>query len=366
MNPSACRIFSQIAVAFLGLGASASVAVAQSPSQKPRSYTPLTLTAKATYQPPELDGRADDPVWQDMKPLSLRAIGGSGFKNGRGQTSVQIRAVYTSEMLYFLVEYDDPTASLQFEPYVKVEDGRWQPLSSVEKSPSGKANAAPVFFHEDKLAFLWNVDESIQHFSTRYGCQAACHGGNTPRPGQTVKRTTDESELGDVWIMKTVRTAMVGQVDDHYLDNTEPTEKTPRAGLKPDLKTGGGYETIPLQNGAPAFMSREAQPVAQTGRYWMHHHEQVPFTAKTFAIGDQVPSIRLSPFAGDRGDILGSATWEKGRWTVEVARKLVTDSHYDINFRDLSASYGFGLALFDNTPGGHAMVREPLRLIFKP
>jgi hypothetical protein len=40
------------------------------------------------------------------------------------------------------------------------------------------------------------------------------------------------------------------------------------------------------------------------------------------------------PLKGDRGDIKVAYKWQNGRYTYEVARKLVTGSQYDVQFGD--------------------------------
>ena len=66
------------------------------------------------------------------------------------------------------------------------------------------------------------------------------------------------------------------------------------------------------------------------------------------------------------GDIATNARWANGKWTVEIARKLVTGSKFDVNFNDLTKAYGFGIAFFDNAQVRHAYIQEPLLLKFKP
>jgi hypothetical protein len=50
---------------------------------------------------------------------------------------------------------------------------------------------------------------------------------------------------------------------------------------------------------------------------------------------------------------------------MEISRKLVTGSKFDVQFDDLKKGYGFGLALFDNAQVRHAFVEQPLVLQFK-
>jgi len=41
-------------------------------------------------------------------------------------------------------------------------------------------------------------------------------------------------------------------------------------------------------------------------------------------------------------------------WTLELARKLVTGSQFDVQFNDLTKGYFFGVAAFDNAQVRHA------------
>ena len=92
--------------------------------------------------------------------------------------------------------------------------------------------------------------------------------------------------------------------------------------------------------------------------------DKAPFDDSKFKPGDEVASIMIEPFTGDRGDIATGAKWSDGKWTIEIARKLVTGSKTDVNFGDLAKPYGFGIAFFDNAQVRHAFIQEPLHLQF--
>ena len=66
------------------------------------------------------------------------------------------------------------------------------------------------------------------------------------------------------------------------------------------------------------------------------------------------PSPLVAPFSGDRGDISAKHVWKDGVWTVVVARKLVTNSEFDVQFNDMKKGYAFGVAIFDNAQVRHA------------
>ena len=157
-----------------------------------------------------------------------------------------------------------------------------------------------------------------------------------------------------------------GQIDDGYLDHTRyDAQKEKNAGRKTDPKTGGGYDDVNLVNGKPEFMSKDGKPANKGGTYWIKAEDKVPFDDAKFKPGDEVASILVAPFVGDRGDVKYVAKWVKGKWVAEISRKLVTGSKYDVQFDDLKKTYGFGVALFDNAQVRHAMVEEPLVLEFK-
>jgi hypothetical protein len=316
-----------------------------------------TVTAIRGSAAPILDGKADDKVWEQAPATQVSLSGGANFD--RGSTQATLKAAYVGDTLYLLLQYQDPTRSVQRSPYVKQDDGAWKKL----KDPNDKGGDNNKYY-EDKAALIWNIDESIAGFE-QAGCLTACHAGEGDKPYGN-KYTDSEGELGDIWHLKTVRTGYIGQVDDQYLDHTRyDKEKSPEAGRKSDPKTGGGYTDIGLVDGTPKFMSQEAKPANDGGTYYLREEDKVPFDNSKFKPGDEVASIMVAPIAGDRGDIGAGIAWQDGQWTMEISRKLVTGSKVDVQFDELSEPYYFGLALFDNAQVRHAVARKPLKLVFE-
>lgn len=350
----------QIATSLSILLAAALVAPVQAADEKPKASKPVNVTAVKVTAAPKLDGVGDDAAWKSAPVVNFKAIKGVNFKDGKGDTSGTLQAVYTADMLYLLITYEDPSLSVQRSPFVKQADGSWLKM----KDPNDKGGDNNKVY-EDKMALIWNIDGSIFGFNEKFSCGAACHAGEPGKPYGN-KYTMEEGELGDIWHMKYVRTGVIGQTDDQYLDHTRfDAAKTPEAGRKSDPKTGGGYADVKLVNGKPEFMSKDAKAANKGGSYWINEADKVAFDDSKFKAGDEVASISVSPFAGDRGDIATSAKWVKGKWTIEMSRKLVTGSKFDVNFSDLAKTYGFGMAFFDNAQVRHAMVQEPLILNFK-
>jgi hypothetical protein len=332
-------LFATATLAALGLASSA--------------YAADTIIAVKAAQPPKLSSLAADPAWAKAKPLSVALSGGENFKGGA--TTAKIKAVYTADTLYLLVQYADPTESVRRSPYVKQSDGSWKKL----KDPDDKGGDNNKYY-EDKLALIWNVGNSIKGFAQQ-GCMAACHAGEEGKPFGN-KYLANAGEIGDIWHLKSIRTGYIGQVDDQYLDHTRyDKEKSPEAGRKSDPKTGGGYADIKLVGGKPEFMNKSVKPAA---KYYLVADAKVAFDDTKFKAGDEVASILVAPFTGDRGDIATAIRWAKGQWTVVMARKLVTGSKYDVQFDNLDATYDFGIAAFDNAQVRHAFHGGALKLKF--
>lgn len=344
----------------LSMGLAAAADEAAPKKEKPKSFKPVAVTAVKAATAPTLDGDAGDAVWKSAPVLNLKAVKGVNFENNLGNTTGTLQVAYTSDMLYMLVTYKDPTYSVRRSPYVKQADGSWKKLTDPEDK-GGDNNK----YYEDKLALIWNIDGGIFGFNERFSCQVACHAGEPGKPYGN-KYTTEENELGDIWHLKYVRTGAIGQVDDQYLDSTPyDPEKAKEAGRKSDAKTGGGYEDVKLVNNKPEFMNKDGKAANKGGTYWIKAADKAAFDDAKFVEGDEVASIIVAPFTGDRGDIQTGAKWKDGQWTIEIARKLVTGSKTDVNFSDLSKTYGFGIAFFDNAQVRHAFVQEPLILGFQ-
>jgi hypothetical protein len=314
------------------------------------------LTAVKAANAPSLTAGAADPAWAKAKPQKLKLVGGENFK--KGNTTATLKAVYHGDMLYMLVQYDDPTESIRRFPYEKQADGSWKKL----KDPKDQGGDDNVYY-EDKIALIWNINKSIKGFAQQ-GCMATCHAGEPGKPYGN-KYTAGEGELGDIWHLKSIRTGYIGQVDDQYVDHTRyDKQKSPEAGRKSDAKTGGGYEDVKLVNGKPEFMDKSGLPANKGGKYYLRAEDKVPFDDSKFKPGDEVASIIVAPFTGDRGDIATAISWKKGKWTVVMSRKLVTGSKTDVQFDDLDGTYDFGFAAFDNAQVRHAYQMRPLHLKF--
>ncbi len=309
------------------------------------------LVGKKIAAAPTLDGVMDD-LWKQASPLTIKVLGGKNLPGGT--TEVTLRAVYTGDTIYFLAQYKDPTDSVRRSPWVKQADGSWQKV----KDPNDKGGDNNLYY-EDKMAILWNI--SFPAFEEK-GCMAACHTGEGKPYGN--KYTASAGELLDMWHWKGVRTGPVGQIDDQYVTNTRyDKEKAPEAGRKSDPKTGGGYvDNVSDDKKGPKFALKGNKPAPP---YWIVDNEKEPLDASKYKAGDEVPGIIVAPLTGDRGDIAARHAWKDGVRTIEIARKLVTGSEYDVQFRDLKKQYAFGVSVFDNAQVRHAFSPGVYKLAFE-
>lgn len=303
---------------------------------------------------PVLDGEVD-ALWADATSITAEVSGGANMGTGE----MTIKSVYTDDMVYFYVTYADPTQSFIRSPWEKQDDGTW----AVIKDPNDVGHDNNMYY-EDKMAFIWNIDNSIDNFENM-GCFTGCHAGeNADHKPYGNKYTSEEGEFADIWHWKSVRN--LGQLDDQYLDSTRYSEETAGAGRHGDPKDGGGYVANNNEDKtAPEFMGPEGYPT-DGAPGWILQSEALPFDDTLFVAGDRVPGIVKAAFEGDRGNISAGWVYVDGMYVIEFGRALDTGSDFDVQYDDLTAEYYFGVAIFDNAQVRHAYQNDVNFLVFQP
>jgi hypothetical protein len=313
-----------------------------------------TLVAAKVAAAPNMGALAADPAWAGAKAMAVEVSDGANF-GGTGKTTGSLKAVYTADTLYMLVQYKDPTNSVRRGPFQKQADGSWKQL----KDPADKGGDDNIYY-EDKWAMLWNIGNSIKGFEEQ-GCAVTCHLGQGKPYGN--KYTNNPGELGDIWHAKGMRTVPLGLVDDQYVDSTRyDAQKEPNAGRKNE-DPAGDYTPVKLVNGKPEFMIKGGKAANAGGSYGIKRGEEVAFV-DNFKAGDEVASFFQNGLKGDRADVKVAQKWENGTITAVVSRKLVTGSKFDVQFNDLAKRYAFGFAAFDNAQVRHATTDDALFLTF--
>jgi len=333
-------------------------------SAPPVSAQEKQLVSVKTETAPAMDGKMDES-WAKAPPfafeLNQTPYQSTTYK-GMGATKVTMRSLYDAENVYFLVQWTDPTESLSRMAWVKQGDGSWK----REANPDSTGHENTYF--EDKLAMFWNVNTT--DFQQR-GCTVVCHkarGGKNAGVADTSpgrKFTNKPGETLDLWNWQAVSSNAVSQAEDQYVDDNKDPAKNPDWGRKTDTGAGGFVDNVNAAKNGPAFMSKDP---AAAGKPWILDSDKAEF-ADTFKPGDKVAGVVVAPFTGSAGDIAAVGHWEKGMWTLEMKRKLVTQGEnvaaQYVQFNDLKKTYFFGLSVFDNTEISHLYHEGVHRMTFK-
>lgn len=321
-----------------------------------------TLENVKTSEAITIDGNID-AAWSKATALKVN-VDKTPYKPNNGyegitKSTYTIKSMRKDGDIYFLVQWTDPTESLNRFPWMKQADGSWKQLAN--KDDTGHDNT----YYEDKMSILWNIN--LKTFAKK-GCAAACHmakngmtnGIADKSPG---RKYTKEGTTIDMWHWKGVRTNPVGQLDDQYIDDNTDPKANKGWGRKGDSKTGGGYVNN-VKDGAPEFVEADLAPDADV----VLESKKIPMPAD-WSRTDRVPGVTVSPFIGSRGDVSAKGVWKDGMWTLEIRRALVTTGEnaktQDVQFDDLSKAYDFGVSVFDNSQINHIYHDGVLQLKFK-
>jgi hypothetical protein len=342
--------------------------------------------------PPTIDGEID-AVWENSPILEFSTVvpevTGDVFRgyNGNIIPSVKLRSVYDDTNIYFLVEWLDPTESLTrlpwyFDPTTKT----WaQEKGAPTFSPSG-AITRPAFY-EDKIAMLWNINNSVIGWNSGT-CFKSCHTGLPASDGSSRHFTNYVTERIDMWHWKSVRGGVNGglQFEDQHQYNNYPN------GRKGD--DGNDVYTNNVQTLDDKAVPKYVIP-GKTNYGWILQSEIDASTAKTVTAVDAegvltlsddttidpnvgtdyqrvdagvgskaIPGLTINTYTGSRADISCRATYSGSGWTMEFHRLLKTaDAVNDIDFSSLEDQY-FGFAIFENAQIAHS-IKPNLLLKFK-
>jgi cytochrome b subunit of formate dehydrogenase len=349
------------------------------------SVDSLRVHRIASRDAPILDGDASDPVWRNIRPFSVMTNQGGNF-DGRGESRVDIRAVHDGTWAYFLFIWEDPTRSLKQLPLVKQIDG-WHLLHDGYELGDEHA------YNEDKFSvLLTTLDADLAGDRT-------FHASPHPIPGAPATMTgrglhfTAAGIIADVWQWKATSGGPTGWMeDDHFGSPREPTPMQAsngapyRGGFAPDPgaanysdnfimqsdPTGEGVVFVPRRlprdlaamQAAMGQVTRDGDVGESDGARWfMTQAESAPFTPdldRMVPVGTVVPGVIIAgDFSGDRADVRCAARWASGHWALEVARRLDTQSRYDVPLR--SGTF-MRVAAFDHSQIRHTRHVRPIRL----
>lgn len=350
----------------------------------------VLLSQKVTASP-TIDGTID-AMWENSPKLEFEAVvpdpSGDLFRSYVGNviSSVTLRSAYDADNIYFLAEWTDTSESLEREPwYFDPAAKKWAHESGAPTFATNGSIARPAFY-EDKIAMLWNINNSVSGWSNGT-CFKSCHTGLSQTDGYARHHTNSPFERIDMWHWKAVRGGQnFGQFDDQYQDNTYPN------GRKSDAGTGGysnNTQKLVITGSMPAVTVDVPKYVipSKTRYNWILGSEISDGTAKVVTAVDEngiltlsdgttidpntdvayqregkgvgakaIPYIYMSAFEGSRGDITCKAIHTGTGWILEYKRALKTadTERKDIDFSSL-ADQNFGFAIFENAQIAHAI-----------
>jgi hypothetical protein len=333
---------------------------------------------------PILDGDTSDSAWRSATPFSLMTSEGRNF-DGKGETRIQIRAVHDGTWAYFLFTWEDPTRSLKQLPLVREVDG-WHLLHD------GYEVGDEHDYNEDKFSVLLTTSDAVLAGDRTF------HASPSPIPGAPATMSgrglhfTDQDYV-DVWQWRATSGATGWMDDAHFGPPLDPTPMQTRnivpyrGGFAPDpgaanytdnfvvnaAAANDGYRMIvprrlprDLAASEAAMGKIDLDPnhgESDGARWFMTEQESVPYSMQLDAqipTGTVIPGVIIAgEFLGDRADVRCAARWASGHWALEVARRLDTNSKYDVPIR---SGIFMRVAAFDHSQIGHTRHVRPIRL----
>lgn len=327
-----------------------------------------------------------DPAW-NLGTVTTYQIGG-GWADA---SNVAMTALYDDTYLYVRISWSDDAYSDRRQPWVKQSDGSWLVLPAKTPTPTPGLSWQEYmgagfdeenlsrFNYEDKLAVMWNTygASTVAGFD-QAGCAVTCHDPlNGEGPGTTYnysdesqaakKFTSNAGEIADLWHWKMVRNNQHLKLDDQVVRNWVRGVNGAANGGRGSDAGAAGYGSNPATNGAPTYRG----PTTTVPPYYIFDNQKVTLTPQelaAFPTGQEIPNMITSGPTGVRADVdaVGYYNSSTNQWIMEIRRQLVTNDVDDVQFDDLSRTYSFGVAVFDNAQIEHSYMSAVGKLVFQP
>ncbi len=352
---------------------------------------------------PVLDGVVD-AMWNDVPKLQFSTevpeVTGDVFRGYTGNIipTVTLRAVYDDTKIYFLAEWIDPTKSLKRQPwYFNPTTQRWAQEKGAPDFDPVTGALLRAAFYEDKMAMLWNINNSVQGWDGAT-CYKSCHTGLPALDGSSRHFTNYATEKIDMWHWKSVRGGVNSafQIHDQFQDNTYPNG---RKGDPGNDVYANNSQNLTITGSIPATLVSVPKYIipTKTDYGWIMNSEITAGSAKlvtavsltgVFTLSDAttidpnvgtdfqrigvgvgpkaIPGVTLNDagYTGSAGDISVKTVHTGSGWILEYSRTLkAPDSVYDVDFSALSDQF-FGFAIFENSQIAHS-IKSNLVLKFK-
>ena len=207
----------------------------------PAALSGSELFSQFTSAPPAIDGTID-ASWDNAQKLPITPAvpdAGNGLFTGYiGQKyPATLRSMFDDQNIYFLLEYPDATQNTNVTPWYFNPALNTAGKTGWQKEPSaktfdGNGVLSREGWGEDKVAMLWNIDNSTPKFVSQT-CYASCHVFTpyldySQNPAAMVSNsangnhyTNGSNEKIDMWWGRLgfiSKDATLNQMDDNYQD----------------------------------------------------------------------------------------------------------------------------------------------------
>lgn len=350
---------------------------------------------------PGIDGTID-AIWNQATKLTVETKvpnpGNYLFAGYVGNTAtVSLRSLYDNENIYFLVEWDDPTASVVDRPwYFNPTTKAWAREDNKPVFNTTTGVMTREAFNEDKLGFLWNI--STYDFPAKT-CYASCHlnvASIDPATGKTLPATggnhwtNNVNERIDMWHYHLMKDQPYDQLSDEYQDwnngaiNGNGRKRDSQVAATDGVVTNSQTLTITGKTTTMA-VPKWVVPNA-TDRNFILVSETTSGIAKLVTAVDsngvltydggtidpnigtdyqqigaghgpkRIASSLISPMTGNRADITAKSIHTGSGWVIEIKRALKTGDkeNQDVDFSSLE-DQPFGIATFERADIAHAL-----------
>ncbi|NTS78529.1 hypothetical protein HR060_16930 [Catenovulum sp. SM1970] len=311
----------------------------------------------------DIDGIANEGIWQQAHQISVLTHGGANFDNG--QTRIWAQAVQNEQEIYFALRWQDANESLSHLPLKKTEQG-WK------VKQQGFHHFDETEHYEDKFAVMLSN-------SCDYGADGTAHLGHQPLKDKPVNwhqkgyHASLDNQVRDLWHWKAVRTNGMLLADDNFIGKPishKPGVRRYTAGYQADGKESGAYvmnwlwykpdiivpKRLPQDNNKLALFNQNAL---------LPWFESTPYhkTTDRYPVGTELPSVlyRSNRFEGDRANVRAKGIWKDGYWHLELARKLDTGSQKDVV---IDSGVCIWFSAFDRSQVAHTRHVRAIQLVF--
>jgi hypothetical protein len=240
-------------------------------------FAETQIVAAKVKQSPSIDGNCQDDAWSQAPELVTH--------DTIANLDVRLRAVYTDEKVFFLVQFPDSDESRLHKPWI------WNPDKSMYESGPQR---------EDCFVLKWAMQPETTDLSIYSG----------------------QEHKADIWFWKANRSDPAGFADDKI--DTLTINSSPNA------------VPIASPDGRTLYLERngdEGEPAYETVLQLEHREDMI----NQFSV--KIPT-------SSRADIRAKGTWSNGSWCIELGRDLKTGYPDDVQF-ETDKHYLLGISRYE-------------------